>query len=149
MTKTDDTLEISYILIPKDISKRKILNLPFLDIKNHILGKVYDLSLVFSDKKTITNLNKKYRDMDYTPNILSFPYTKKSGEIFIHLPTAQKQAPDFDMDFETYITFLFIHGCLHLNDIEHSSTMERQEIKILNKLYLNKKLARNKNVRKK
>lgn len=141
MTNNTDTLSISYV------SKRKTLRLPFLDIKNHILGKKYELSLVFADKKTVTNLNKKYRNMEYTPNILSFPYGKTSGEIFIHLPTARKQAPDFEMDFETYIVFLFIHGCLHLNHHEHSSTMEEEEKKILKKLYTDK--LNNKNARKK
>ncbi len=146
MTKADDTLEISYILIPKSISKRKISSLPFLDIKNYILGKNYELSLVFADKKTVTILNKKYRNMEYTPNILSFPYSKTTGEIFIHLETARKQAPDFEMDMPTYITFLFIHGCLHLNDHQHSSTMEEEERKILKKFTQNN--LNKKNVRK-
>jgi probable rRNA maturation factor len=144
-----DSLSLIFLSVKSNFSKRGISNLPFISIKDHILGKNYDLSLVFANKKTITNLNKKYRHMDYTPNILSFPYTKKSGEIFIHLPTARKQAPNFDMDFETYCVFLFIHGCLHLKGIQHSSTMDMQEMKILKNLYLNKKLAKSINVRKK
>ncbi|OGI78260.1 rRNA maturation RNase YbeY [Candidatus Nomurabacteria bacterium RIFCSPHIGHO2_02_FULL_33_12] len=144
-----DTFSIVFLSSKSNINKREISSLPFINIKDHILGKNYELSLVIANKKTITNLNKKYRNMDYTPNILSFPYTKKSGEIFIHLPTAKLQAPKFDMDFPTYVVFLFIHGCLHLNDVQHSSTMEMQEMKILKNLYLNKKLAKDKNVRKK
>lgn len=134
----NDTITISFLPISKESKKRKEFNLPFLDIKDKILGKKYELSLVFADKKTVVNLNKQYRDKDYTPNILSFPYSKNTGEIFIHLPTAKKQAPDFEMDFDTYLVFLFIHGCLHLKGLEHSSTMEEEEIKFLNKLYLNK-----------
>lgn len=134
----NDTITISFLPTHKETKKRKDLDLPFLDIKNHILGKKYDLSLVFADKKTVVKLNKQYRDKDYTPNILSFPYSPQTGEIFIHLPTAKKQAPDFDMNFDTYLVFLFIHGCLHLKGMAHSSTMEEEEIKFLNKLYLNK-----------
>lgn len=134
----NDTITISYSAKQKSVSERKGFNLPFLDIKNNILGKKYELSLVFADKKTAVKLNQQYRNKDYTPNILSFPYSKNTGEIFIHLPTAKKQAPDFDMDFDTYLVFLFIHGCLHLKGMEHSSTMEEYEKKILNKLYLNK-----------
>ncbi len=134
----NDTITISYTAKQKSVSGRKDFNLPFLDIKNNILGKKYELSLVFADKKTVVKLNQQYRNKDYTPNILSFPYSKNTGEIFIHLPTAKKQAPDFDMDFDTYLVFLFIHGCLHLKGMEHSSTMEEYEKKILNKLYLNK-----------
>ena len=134
----NDTITISFLPISKESRKRKEFKLPFLDIKDKILGKKYELSLVLADKKTVVNLNKQYRDKDYTPNILSFPYSKNTGEIFIHLPTAKKQAPDFEMDFDTYLVFLFIHGCLHLKGLEHSSTMEEEEIKFLNKLYLNK-----------
>jgi len=134
-----DTFSITYVS-----QKRKVSDLPFLAIKNHILGQKYDLSLVFAPKKMVTEFNVEYRDKEYTPNILSFPYTKTSGEIFIHLPTAKKQAPDFEMDFETYLVFLFIHGCLHLKGSSHSSTMERKERQILQKLYLDTRHARQK-----
>jgi len=117
------------------ITKGKVPDLPFSVIKDSILGKKYELSLVFSDKKTIQKLNIQYRNMDYVPNILSFPYSKQSGEIFIHLPTAKKQAPDFEMEFREYVLFLFIHGCLHLKGMEHSSTMESKEKEILKKYY--------------
>ncbi len=142
-----DTLEIIFQSALKTQKKRKDFNLPFLAIKDHVLGKKYVLSLVFANKKTVTDLNKQYRDKDYTPNILSFPYSKNHGEIFIHLPTAKKQAPDFEMDFDTYLVFLFIHGCLHLKGMEHSSTMEELERKILQKMYSNKKI-KNENTRK-
>lgn len=120
------------------ISKRKVPDLPFLDVKNQILGQDYELSLVSVPKKTAQELNILYRQKDYIPNILSFPYTKKSGEIFINLEIIKKQHNDFDMNFETYLVFLFIHGCLHLKGMEHSSTMESKEKKLLQKLYLDK-----------
>ncbi len=113
------------------MSKGKVPSLPFVVVKDKILGKKYQLSLVFADKKTAQELNIRMRGKDYVPNILSFPYSKDTGEIFIHLPTAKKQAPDFDMDFEKYILFLFIHGCLHLKGMEHSSTMETKEYQLL------------------
>lgn len=115
------------------ITKGKVPSLPFSIVKNSILGKKYDLSLVFADKKTVYNLNIERRGKDYVPNILSFPYSDKFGEIFIHLPTAKKQYKDFEMEFEEYILFLFIHGCLHLKGMEHSSTMENKERVLLKK----------------
>ncbi len=130
------------------ITKGKVPNLPFGAVKDKILGKKYDLSLVFADKKTVLNLNIQKRGKDYVPNILSFPYSKSFGEIFIHLPTAKKQAPDFDMEFPEYVLFLFIHGCLHLKGHEHSSTMENKEYQLLKKFKLDipkiKKHARKK-----
>jgi probable rRNA maturation factor len=115
------------------ISKGKVPSLPFSLVKDSILGKKYDLSLVFADKKTAQNLNIERRGKDYVPNILSFPYGKNFGEIFIHLPTAKKQYKDFEMEYEEYLLFLFIHGCLHLKGMEHSSTMENKERVLLKK----------------
>jgi probable rRNA maturation factor len=125
-------MESNTVSITK-ITKGKVPSLPFSAVKDYVLGKKYDLSLVFADEKTAQNLNIERRGKDYVPNILSFPYGKDFGEIFIHLPTAKKQAPDFEMGFEEYILFLFIHGCLHLKGMEHSSTMEKRERTILNK----------------
>lgn len=114
-----------------NMGKGKAPRLPFRVIKDKILGKNYHLSLVFATRKFAQDLNIRMRGKDYVPNILSFPYTKESGEIFIHLPTAKKQAPDFEMDFEKYLIFLFIHGCLHLKGMEHSSKMEMREHRLL------------------
>ncbi len=126
------------------MSKGKVPSLPFAVVKDKILGKKYSLSLVFATKKIAQELNIRMRQKDYVPNILSFPYSKESGEILIHLPTAKKQAPDFDMNFEKYLLFLFIHGCLHLKGMEHSSTMDQKEKKLLEFF---SPLLSNKNVR--
>lgn len=115
------------------LTKGRVPSLPFCAVKDYILGKKYDLSLVFADEKTVLDLNIERRGKDYVPNILSFPYGKNFGEIFIHLPTAKIQAPDFDMNYTEYVLFLFIHGCLHLKGHEHSSTMEKRERTILKK----------------
>lgn len=131
-----------------NMGKRKAPSLPFAVIKDSILGSAYELSLVFATKKIAQNLNITHREKDYVPNILSFPYSKKSGEIFIHLPTAKKQAPDFEMDFEKYLIFLFIHGCLHLKGMQHSSKMELEEKRILEK-FTNANSLKSKNARKK
>jgi ssRNA-specific RNase YbeY (16S rRNA maturation enzyme) len=58
------------------INETRVL-FPDVDIetlKNAILGKSYVLSVVCTSKKKIQDLNKEYRDKDYIPNILSFPY---------------------------------------------------------------------------
>jgi probable rRNA maturation factor len=114
------------------VSKRKEPNLPFLEVKNKILGKDYDLSLVFATKNIVLDLNKKYRNKDYVPNILSFNLSEKSGEIYIHLATARIQSMrDFEMEEGKYVLFLFIHGCLHLKGLDHGTKMDQKE-----KLYL-------------
>lgn len=113
--------------------KGKPPRLPFLKMKNEVLGKEYDLSLIFIGSKKSKTLNKKYRNKDYSANILSFPIEKDEGEIFIDLNTAKKKAKDFDREHDNFIAFLFIHGLFHLKGYEHSSKMEDKEKNIRKK----------------
>lgn len=108
-------------------TKGKLPSLPFLRMKNAVLGADYELSLAFIGDIRSRRLNKTYRDKTYAPNILSFPLSKHSGEMFINPNTAKKQAPSFGRTYENYIAYLFIHGLVHLKGFEHGSRMERVE----------------------
>lgn len=102
-------------------------SVPFLALKDAALGVDYDLSLVFIGPKRSRELNRLHRGKDKSANILSFPLTETSGEIFIDLKTARDQAPDFDQEFENFIAFLFVHGLFHLKGFDHGAIMERKE----------------------
>lgn len=106
-------------------------SIPFTRLKNHVLERRYELSLVFADPKLSRRLNTKYRGKSKPANVLSFPLAKKSGEIFIDLVTAQKEATKFEMSFQKFVEFLFIHGLLHLKGMKHGATMEQAEEKLL------------------
>ena len=105
--------------------------MPFLSIKEKILGKKYNLALIFFTLKESQALNKKYRHKDYSTNILSFPLSKDEGEIYISLATARRDAKNFSLTYNEFLHLLFIHGTLHLKGYDHSSTMERLEDKYL------------------
>lgn len=119
---TNDNFSISYYM-----TKGKLPSLPFVEVKEKVLGKKYDLSLVCVSKKIATDTNKTYRNKTYTPNILSFSLTPTSGEILFHLPTIKKQYKSFKMSYTDYILFLFIHGCLHLKGLNHGVDMDKKE----------------------
>ena len=106
--------------------------LPVAKIKDAILGKRYELSLVYVGTKRAQSLNQAYRSKSYVPNVLSFPLSDTAGEIFICPKVALKEAKNFDLTPNGYITFLFIHGCLHLKGHDHGDTMDKLERKYLN-----------------
>jgi probable rRNA maturation factor len=110
--------------------------LPFVDIKNTILGKKYDLSLVFIGSIRSRRLNREYRGKDKPANVLSFPLSKESGEIFIDVKEATKQAPSFEAKPAQFIGQLFIHGLYHLKGLTHGSRMEKEEEKVRKKFGL-------------
>lgn len=112
-------------------TKGKLPRLPFVSIKEKILGPKYDLSVSFLSKTEQRKINRIYRKKDKTTNILSFSLSKNSGEITFDLAQVKKDAPLFEMTYSKFLKYLFIHGCLHLKGFEHSSTMEKEEKKFL------------------
>lgn len=117
-----DTFSVS------NTTRGKVPSLPFESIKNTVLGKNYELSLVFCGNKLSKRLNKTYREKDKATNILSFPISNPpaggTGEIFINLSHLKGFS----------IGHLFIHGLYHLKGFDHGDTMERAE-KILRKKF--------------
>ncbi len=112
-------------------TKGTLPRVPFGAIKDKILGKSYELSLAFVSQAFSRKLNRQMRDKDKSTNILSFELSKNSGEIFIDLVQSKKDCPNFDMNYTQFVKFLFIHGCLHLKGMQHSSIMEKEEQKFL------------------
>ena len=114
-------------------TRTKIPAVSWGEIKNKILGKNYELSLVFPNKKTAIELHEDWKNKPGPVNILSFPLDKNSGEIFISLDQAKTECKNFDRKYENYVAFLFIHGCAHLLGHTHGNIMEAFEKKIRTK----------------
>ena len=115
------------------MKRQSEFKIPFTSLKNRVLGRSFELSLVFADNKLSRRLNRIYRGKDKPTNVLSFPLSKKSGEIFIDLVTANKEAREFGMSLGEFVKYLFIHACLHLKGMRHGDTMEQAETKLLKK----------------
>lgn len=118
-----DTLSIS--------SNGTIPSLPFLALKDKILGKRYSLSIAFVTPKKAQTINMQTRGKDYIPNTLSFELEKNSGEIILCTSVMKKQYKDFGMDYDTYLLYIVIHSMLHLKGMAHGSTMETKEKQLL------------------
>ena len=58
-------------------TKGKLPRLPFLDMKNKILGTKYDLSIAFVGRAKSRELNKRFRDKDYADAVR---LAKKAGD---------------------------------------------------------------------
>ena len=110
----------------RNLTKGKLPSLPFERAKEMILGKNYELSLVFTGNSLARKLNKIYRGQDKPANVLSFALDKQTGEIFINLTKAKTNART-----NAGLALLLIHALLHLKGWRHSSKMESEEIRIL------------------
>ncbi len=110
------------------------------------------VSLSFVTDEAIQELNKQYRKLDRSTDVLSFPMDepddeaemeKELGDIIISIPTAKRQCLEYNHSLEREVGFLFIHGFLHLLGYDHQETNTEQEMferqeKILLKAGLNR-----------
>ena len=105
----------------------KLTRLPFLMLKERVLGKKYDLSIAFVGDSESRRLNYALRKKNKPANILSFPLSKSSGEILIAQNCARREAPRYGMREPEFLAHLFIHGLLHLKGLPHGARMESEE----------------------
>lgn len=115
--------------------KGNIPEAPYLAMKEKILGKKYDLTIVFCTPQESQERNNTYREKDYATNILSFPLSDSEGEIYISLSVVRKGAKEFDMSYPKFLHLLLAHGMLHLKGLDHGSTMEGLEDTYLKQFY--------------
>lgn len=98
-----------------------------------------ELSIVFVNNTVMQKLNHTYRQKDRPTNVLAFPqYATYDGEpeapeilgdIVVALPTAALEAQASNQNLEEYVTYLLIHGLLHLLGYDHEgAAVERQRM---------------------
>ena len=104
-------------------TRGKTPRISFGKMKDAILGKKYELSLVFTTATRIKKLNYIYRGKNKSTDILSFSISENVGEIYISLADAKKEAKKFDRELTNFVSFLFIHGAVHLKGYDHGGTM--------------------------
>ncbi len=110
----------------KAFTKKGVPRLSYDTIAKQVLPG-WEISLVFAGRARATSLNKVLRKKSYAPNVLSYVTGHKSGEVIICPEVAASQAASYDMTHKKFITYLFIHGLLHLKGLKHGTTMEKQE----------------------
>ena len=96
-----------------------------------VLGTSFDVSVVFIGNDRSHRLNRTYRGKDAPTNVLAFPIAADVGEIYINVPYAVHEAPQYDHTPSLHLTYLFLHGLLHLKGLDHGPLMERTEARLL------------------
>lgn len=91
-----------------------------------------EISVTFVDDDEIHRLNKEYRNIDRSTDVLSFPLgengvydtnfdtgAKMLGDIVISIPHAIDQAERYGHSLQREIGFLTVHSMLHLLGYDH------------------------------
>ncbi len=91
-----------------------------------------EISVRFVTNDEIHKLNKEFRNVDRSTDVLSFPLgengeydinmatgAKMLGDIVISMETAFAQSKEYGHSFEREIAFLTVHSMLHLLGYDH------------------------------
>ena len=118
-----------------------ILNLVNYALKKESINKV-EFNIIFVDNNKIRDINKKYRNIDDYTDVISFAledYDKSLfegfrilGDIYISLNKVEEQAKVYNHSYERELSFLIIHGLLHLLGYEDQKKMFNKQEEILN-----------------
>ncbi|HDN05182.1 MAG TPA: rRNA maturation RNase YbeY [Chloroflexi bacterium] len=107
------------------------------------------LLIRITDDEELNTLNLKYRGIDKTTDVLSFPAdfedpdleSRYVGDVVIAFPRAEEQAQKRGHFVEAELQLLVVHGTLHLLGYDHGEKTEKNEMwsiqsRILEKLGL-------------
>ncbi len=110
------------------------------DVINHTLDKLNVekacLSIIFIDDTEMHELNKKYRGINRTTDVLSFALEdnntfplpiRELGDIFVSIPKMQAQAVEYEHSEKRELSFLVCHGLLHLLGYDHTKSKEEEK----------------------
>jgi probable rRNA maturation factor len=107
-----------------------------------------EVSVVLCDNEQIRELNRSYREIDESTDVLSFPQEEMGkgeeimlqvssdpdqpvllGDVVISLEKAVEQAQSYGHSFEREVGYLLAHGLLHLLGMDHSTEEDRARMR--------------------
>lgn len=115
---------------------KKIHELLEFTLKREKLENV-EFNVIFVDSNTIHEINKTYRHVDRVTDVISFALEdcktieldhRLLGDIYICIEKAEEQAKEYGHSFLRELSFLTIHGLLHLLGYDH---MTEEDEKIM------------------
>lgn len=125
------------------------------DYLNVVIKKTLELEkvenaifdIIFVDEKKIQKINKEYRNIDKVTDVISFafedneasinPDLRVLGEIYICVPKMREQAKEYGHSEKRELSFLTVHGLLHLLGYDHLTKEEEEKMFSRQELILN------------
>ena len=96
--------------------------------KREDLGNVI-FNIIIIDNPTIHKINKEYRDKDAPTDVISFALEDdKTEEAEGRIENVHEQALEYGHSFKRELSFLAVHGLLHLLGYDH---MEKSDEEVM------------------
>ena len=94
-------------------------------------------SVIFVSDEEIQKINREYRGIDKVTDVISFAFLdnesvydpiKILGDIYICIPKMIEQAKSYGHSEKRELSFLVVHGLLHLLGYDHTKSLEDEKI---------------------
>lgn len=118
--------EETYDLIQKVIKESLLAEGKSLD---------YEVSVSLVNNEEIQELNKEYRGVNRSTDVLSFPLEDEFGnmpllgDIIISVEKALEQSKEFDHSLERELAYLTAHSMFHLMGYDHMEEDDKKEMR--------------------
>ncbi len=98
--------------------------------------KKASFSVILIGDEEMQALNKNYRGIDRSTDVLSFALEDNQtfttdirilGDIYISIPKMRKQAVEYGHSEKRELSFLALHGLLHLLGYDHTKSLEEEK----------------------
>ena len=106
-------------------------------------------SVIFVGNEEIQELNRDYRGIDRITDVISFALEDNNdiimnevrvlGDIYICIPRMKEQANSYGHSEKRELSFLAVHGLLHLLGYDHMTKEDEKEMFELQEMILNDK----------
>lgn len=101
-------------------------------------GRAGSVAVRVVDDETIHEINREYREVDRPTDVISFPAEEGEeilappdgfiGDIVISYPRAEEQSAEYGHSVRRELSFLAVHGTLHLLGYDHMKEEEAGEM---------------------
>lgn len=150
--------EIIYRDIKEDEKYEKVIKRVLIHCfkEENIEDSKLCITITLTTPENIKDINSKYRNINKTTDVLSFPMFEKDeldekikrkqfefedvlGDIIISIKKVEEQAKEYGHSFERELSYMIVHGFYHLMGYDHieeedKKIMRPKEEKILNDL---------------
>ncbi len=140
----------------RQLAKKWFLEVVETALSTQKMNRPVELSLLITGDEEVHKLNREYRGIDATTDVISFALSESTddtefitppdrisrlGEVIISYPQAVSQARENKQTIKAEMAWLVVHGLLHLLGYDHQddkaeATMRKREDKILREIDL-------------
>ena len=120
------------VLEEKELKKIIKYALKYMNLKN------VSFSVIFVDNNKIQEINRDYRNIDRVTDVITFRLADYEevmcgkinilGDVYISLDKAKEQAIEYGHSYLRELSFLLIHGFLHLLGYDHMNEEDEKEM---------------------